>query len=60
MYETNIVLAKSAKINWGMGHKSLKTIYVGEILRLLTYDAPVWNRVRKKKNIKIRSQEHKG
>jgi len=23
------VLAKSAKINWGLGHKALKTIYVG-------------------------------
>jgi len=36
------VLAKSAKINWGLGHKALKTIYVGGILPLLLYGAPVW------------------
>jgi hypothetical protein len=35
-----------------MGHKSLKTIYVGEILRLLTYDAPVWNRAKVKEKYK--------
>jgi hypothetical protein len=38
------VLAKSAKINWGLGHKALKTIYVGGILLLLLYGAPVWIR----------------
>ena len=38
------VLAKSAKINWGLGHKALKTIYVGGILTLLLYGAPVWIR----------------
>ena len=26
------VLAKSAKINWGLGHKTLRTIYIGGIL----------------------------
>jgi hypothetical protein len=35
-------LAKSAKINWGLGHKALKTIYVGGISPLLLYGAPVW------------------
>jgi hypothetical protein len=35
------VLAKSAKINWGLGHKALKRIYEGGILPLLLYGAPV-------------------
>jgi hypothetical protein len=46
-------LAKTAKINWGLGNKALKTIYVGEILPLLLYGAPVWIR-EMEKNIKIR------
>jgi len=28
-------LSKSAKLNWGLDHKALKTIYVGGILPLL-------------------------
>ena len=36
------VLAKSAKITWGLGHEALRTIYVGGILPLLLYGAPVW------------------
>ena len=28
-------LAKSAKLNWGLNHKALKTIYLGSILPLL-------------------------
>jgi hypothetical protein len=35
-------LSKSAKLYWGLDHKALKTIYVGGILPLLTYGAPVW------------------
>jgi hypothetical protein len=35
-------LAKSAKLNWGLNHKALKTIYLGGILPLLFYGAPVW------------------
>jgi hypothetical protein len=42
------VLAKSAKINWGMGRKALKTIYVGGILPLMLYGAPVWIRALEK------------
>ena len=34
-------LAKFAKFNWGLGHKALKTIYVGGILPLLIYGALV-------------------
>jgi hypothetical protein len=35
-------LSKSAKLNWGLNHAALKTIYTGGILPLLQYGAPVW------------------
>jgi hypothetical protein len=35
-------LSKSAKLNWGLNHAALKTIYTGGILPLLPYGAPVW------------------
>jgi hypothetical protein len=35
-------LSKSAKINVGLKHAALKTIYTGGILPLLLYGAPVW------------------
>jgi ribonuclease HI len=36
------MLGKTAKLNWGLGHKSLKTIYEGAIVPIMTYGAPVW------------------
>ena len=36
------MLGKSAKLHWGLGHKSLKIIYEGALIPLLTYGAPVW------------------
>jgi hypothetical protein len=35
-------LSKSAKLNWGLNHAALKTIYTGGILPLLLYGAPFW------------------
>ena len=35
-------LSKSAKLNWGLGHGALKSIYTGAILPLLQYGAPIW------------------
>jgi len=35
-------LSKSAKLNWGLSHKALKTLYIGGIQPLLLYGAPVW------------------
>jgi len=35
-------LSKSAKLNWRLDHKALKTIYVGGILPLLVYGESVW------------------
>ena len=46
------VLAKSTKINWGLGHKALRTIYVEGILPLLLYGAPVWIRAIEKEKYK--------
>jgi len=43
------VLAKSAKIYWRLGHKALRTIFVGGILPFLLYGAPVWVRAMEKK-----------
>ena len=36
------MLGKSAKLQWGLGHKSLKTIYERALIPILTYGAPVW------------------
>jgi hypothetical protein len=33
------MLSKSAKLQWGLGHKSLKTIYEEALIPLLTYGA---------------------
>lgn len=35
-------LSKSAKLNWGLQHAVIKTIYTGAILPLLLYGAPIW------------------
>jgi hypothetical protein len=34
-------LSKSAKLNWGLSHTALKTIYTGVILPVLLYGAPI-------------------
>jgi hypothetical protein len=36
------MLSKTAKLHWGLGHKSLKTVYEGALVPLMTYGAPVW------------------
>jgi len=36
------MLARTAKLHWGLGHKALKTIYEGEVVPILTYGAPKW------------------
>ena len=59
-------LSKSAKLNWGLNHEALKTIYNGAILPLILYGAPVridamkyksnrrlYNRVQRLINIKM-------
>jgi hypothetical protein len=36
------MIGRTAKLNWGLGHKSLKTIYEGALAPIMTYGAPVW------------------
>jgi len=38
------MLAKSAKLKWGMGHQALKVIYSGAFEPILTYGAPIWEK----------------
>jgi hypothetical protein len=37
------MLGRSAKLQWGLGHKSFKTIYEGALIPMLTYGALVWD-----------------
>jgi len=36
------MLSRTAKLQWCLGHKALKTIYVGALVATLTYCAPIW------------------
>jgi hypothetical protein len=47
-------LAKSAKLNWGLSYKALRTIYLGGIQPLLTYGAPVRFEAMSKENYKAK------
>jgi hypothetical protein len=44
------MLAKSAKLKWGMGHRALKVIYSGAIEPILTCGAPIWEKALTKQN----------
>jgi len=48
------IIGKSAKLQWGVGHKSLKIVYEGTLIPLLTYGAPVWEEAvaKQKKNLR--------
>jgi hypothetical protein len=46
------VLVRTAKLQWGLGHKALKTIYEGAVVPILTYGAPIMvEAIRKNKNL---------
>jgi hypothetical protein len=45
------MFGKTAKLNWGLGHKALKTIYEWEIVPVMTYGAPVWEEAVKKQTL---------
>ena len=36
------MIARTAKLQWGLGHKAIKTIYEGAVVPILTYGAPIW------------------
>ena len=52
-------LSRSAKINWELGHKALKTLYTEGIRPLLLYGAPVWAEILDKKVTEIIKQNKK-
>ena len=37
------MLSRVAKLQWGLGHCALKTIYKGAIIPMLTYGCPIWS-----------------
>jgi hypothetical protein len=45
------MLGKTVKLNWGLGHKALKTIYEGAIVPIMMYGAPVWEEAVNKRTI---------
>ena len=46
------MLARTAKLQWGLGHKAVKTIYEGAVVPILTYGAPIWvEAIRKNRNL---------
>jgi hypothetical protein len=46
------MLARTAKREWGLGYKALKTIYEGAVVPIVTYGAPIWIKaIRKNKNL---------
>jgi hypothetical protein len=48
-------LSRLARINWGLKHEALRTIYNGAILPQLLYAAPVWvESIKKERNRAIR------
>jgi hypothetical protein len=48
------MLGRSAKLQWGLGHKSHRTIYEGALIPMLTYGAPVWHEaVVKQRNLRV-------
>lgn len=44
------MLARVAKLKWGLEHRALKTIYMGAIEPVLTYGAPIWEKALTKQN----------
>ena len=54
------MLGKTAKLKWGLGHKSLKTIYEGALLRLMTYGSAVWEEAVKKQRLLRKMQSTQG
>jgi len=36
------ILYRTAKLQWGLGHKALKTFYEGAVVQILKYGAHIW------------------
>jgi len=48
MQGNNICISKSAKVNWGLSQKDIKTLYTGGIQPFLLFCAPVWAEILEK------------
>jgi len=53
------MLARTAKLQWGLGHKALKTIYERVVVPLLTYGTPIWIEAIKKTRTSQNINEYK-
>jgi len=54
------MLGKSAKLQWGLGHISLKTVYEGALIPLFSYGAPVWEEaITKQRNLRKLQRVHR-
>ncbi|KAJ4431155.1 hypothetical protein ANN_19750 [Periplaneta americana] len=46
------MLSRTARLQWGLGHRALKIIYKGAIISMLTYGCSVWSEaLQKQKNL---------
>jgi hypothetical protein len=46
------MLGKSAELQWGLGHKSLKTVHEGALILLFSFGAPIWEEtITKQRNL---------
>jgi hypothetical protein len=54
------MLSKTAKLRWGLGHKSLKMVYEGALVPLMTYGAPSGRRQTLNKDTSIRCKVPRG
>jgi hypothetical protein len=46
------MLARTAQLQWSLGHKAFKSIYEGAIVPVLTYGAAIWvEAIRKNRNL---------
>jgi len=54
------MLSKSAKLQWGLGHKSLKTVYEGALVPRMTYGAPSGRKLLINKDSSARFKIYRG
>ena len=53
------MIARTAKLQWGLGHKALKTIYEEAVVPILTYGAPIWIETIRKTGTLPNTKEYK-
>jgi len=48
----NTTLARTAKLQWDLGHKAIKTIYAAAVVPILLYGARIWvEAIQKNRNL---------